>query len=103
MKTADFLTGQLLEDAGLTIEQLAQACGVEPGWVEQHVQAGVLGAGLAPETASWRFRSSDLVRALRLLSLEREFDANEQLAALVVDLGDEVRRLRTRLAVLGVR
>jgi chaperone modulatory protein CbpM len=29
-------------------------------------------------------------------------DANEDLAALVVDMADEIRRLRARLRVLGV-
>jgi chaperone modulatory protein CbpM len=53
------------------------------------------------QVTSWRFRSVDLDRARRLLSIERDFDANEQLAALVIDLGDEIRRLRARLHVLG--
>jgi chaperone modulatory protein CbpM len=54
------------------------------------------------QVTSWRFRSGDLNRARRLLALERDFEANEQLAALVIDLGDEIRRLRTRLRVLGL-
>jgi chaperone modulatory protein CbpM len=48
-----------------------------------------------------RFRSGDLVRARRLRSLEQAFDANEDIAALVLDLGDEIHRLRTRLRVIG--
>jgi hypothetical protein len=39
-------------------------------------------------------------RARRLPSVERDFDANEDLAGLVIDLADEVRCLR-RLHVLG--
>jgi hypothetical protein len=31
------------------------------------------------------------------------FDADEELAALVIDLADEVRRLRARLHALGIR
>jgi chaperone modulatory protein CbpM len=49
----------------------------------------------------WRFGSADLQRARRLLSLESVFDANEDIAALVLDLGDEIHRLRARLRVLG--
>lgn len=100
------LTGVLLDDAALTLEELARACDVEPDWVVRHVQAGVLGSGEAfvgtVQVTLWRFRSGDLARARRLLRVERDFDANEHLAALVVDMGDEIRRLRARLHVLGL-
>jgi chaperone modulatory protein CbpM len=98
------LTGVLLDDAALTLEELARACAVEPDWVVRHVHEGVLGGGLdvSVQVTSWRFRSGDLVRARRLLSIERDFDANDDLAALVVDLADEIRRLRGRLRVLGI-
>jgi chaperone modulatory protein CbpM len=92
------VTGVLLDEVALNMEELARACQVEPDWVVRHVQAGVLG-----DTAVLRFRSSDLARARRLLELERHFDANEDLAALVIDLADEVRRLRTRLRTLGLK
>mgnify|MGYP003457199139 FL=1 len=103
MSSNESLAAQLLDDAALSLEELAQACGVEPDWVVQHVRAGVLGGELQVELASWRFGSGDLGRARRLLRIEQDFDANEDLAALVVDLGDEIRRLRARLGALGVR
>ena len=103
------LSGVLLDEVALTLDELARACAVEPDWVVRHVRAGALGAAGAPDVeitrvqvTSWRFRSGDLVRARRLLRVERDFDANEDLAALVVDLGDEIRRLRTRLHALGL-
>jgi chaperone modulatory protein CbpM len=92
------VTGVLLDEVALNMEELARACQVEPDWVVRHVQAGVLG-----DAAALRFRSNDLARARRLLELERHFDANEDLAALVIDLADEVRRLRTRLRSLGLK
>jgi chaperone modulatory protein CbpM len=94
------LTGVLLDEAALSLDELAHACNVEPDWVVRHVHAGVLGGGEVQVT-SLQFRSRDLARARRLLTIERDFDANEQLAALVIDLADEVRRLRTRLHALG--
>jgi chaperone modulatory protein CbpM len=97
----NLIGGVLLEDAALTLEELARACDVAPDWVVRHVQAGVLGGVPAVHITEWRFASADLVRARRLARVERDFDANEDLAALVVDLGDEVRRLRTRLRALG--
>jgi chaperone modulatory protein CbpM len=102
MQEREPLSGVLLEDAALSLDELARACNVEPEWVVRHVQAGVLGGEMTVQVTSWRFRSVDLDRARRLLSLERDFDANEQLAALVIELGDEIRRLRTRLRVLGI-
>lgn len=96
------ISGVLLDEAALTLEELAHAVNVEPEWVVRHVQAGVLGGEISVQVTSWRFRSGDLDRARRLLRIERDFDANEELAALVIDLGDEIRRLRARMRALGV-
>ena len=96
------LTGVLLDESALTVDELARACQVEPDWVVRHVEAGVLGSDGSVQVTRLQFRSLDLDRARRLLSVERDFDANEDLAALVIDLADEVRRLRARLHVLGV-
>lgn len=99
----NILTGVLLEDVALTLDELARAVDVEPDWVVRHVRAGTLGGETSViQVTSWRFRSGDLVRARRLLRVERDFDANEDLAGLVVDLGDEIRRLRARLHALGL-
>lgn len=92
-----------LDEVALSVEELARACNVEPEWVLRHVQAGVLGGEPGVQAPGWRFRSGDLSRAMRLLRMEREFDANEDVAALIADLGDEIRRLRTRLYVLGIQ
>lgn len=102
MSANQTLTGVLIDEVALDLNQLAWACQVEPGWVIRHVEAGVLGGEMSAEAASLRFRSGDLARARRLLELERHFDANDELAALVIDLADEVRRLRARLRALGL-
>jgi chaperone modulatory protein CbpM len=96
------LSGVLLDDVALTLDELARAVEVEPDWVVRHVRAGTLGGETTVQITSWRFRSGDLVRARRLLRVERDFDADEDLAGLVVDLGDEIRRLRARLHALGL-
>ena len=98
----DTLTGVLIDEVALSLDELARACSVEPDWVVRHVQAGVLGPAPALEVAQWRLRSGDLAPARRLLELERHFHADEELAALVIDLADEVRRLRARLRALGL-
>lgn len=96
------LQGVLLDEVALTLDELARACHVPPDWVVRHVQAGVLSGEASVQVTTWRFRSVDLTRARHLLRIEREFDANEDVAALVVDLSDEVRRLRARLHALGL-
>jgi chaperone modulatory protein CbpM len=101
MPNNNSLSGVLLDDVALTLDELARAVEVEPDWVVRHVRAGTLGGETTVQITSWRFRSGDLVRARRLLRVERDFDADEDLAGLVVDLGDEIRRLRARLHALG--
>lgn len=95
------------DDAALTLEELAQACAVEPDWVVARVRTGILlddsvEAG-DDNRAGWRFSSADLVRARRLCQIERAFDANDDVAALVVDLSEEIRRLRGKLSAAGVK
>jgi len=96
------VSGVLLEQAALTLEELAQACAVETEWVVQHVRTGILLEGAPGDVDAWRFTSADLVRARRLLQIERDFDANDDVAALVVDLSEEIRRLRCKLSTAGV-
>ena len=90
----------LLEEAALTLEEMARACAVEPEWLVHHVRSGILLSGTAAHPEAWRFTSVDLVRARQIRRIEQDFDANEDLAALVVDLSEEVQRLRTRLRAL---
>jgi chaperone modulatory protein CbpM len=95
------LTGVLLEDACLTLEQLASAAAVSPEWIRRHIDAGCL-AVLAQSAVEWRFSSRDLGRVQRMRVLERDFDAVPELAALVADLLEEVDALRLRLRRAGL-
>jgi chaperone modulatory protein CbpM len=90
----------LLDEAALNLEELARACAVEPEWIVHHVRSGILLGGTETRPEAWRFTSVDLVRARQIRRIEQDFDANEELAALVVDLSEEVQRLRTRLRAL---
>ncbi|MBV7536093.1 chaperone modulator CbpM [Duganella sp. sic0402] len=91
------------DDAALTLAELAQACAVEQDWVVARVRTGILLDGAAGDAGGWRFSSADLVRARRLCQIERAFDANDDVAALVVDLSEEIRRLRGKLSAAGVK
>ena len=100
MSRNDFVTGQVLEEAALTVEELARACAADPDWVVTRVEAGVLTC-IATEPAP-RFTSADLRRARRVRALERDFEADPELAAMVADLIDEVEHLRVRLRRAGL-
>ncbi len=101
MAQDDILAGFVLDEVALSLEDLARACAVEPQWIVERVEAGLLGS-VSLKAVEWRFVSADLARARRLAALERDFDANQELAALVVDLIEEVGRLRQRLKAAGL-
>jgi chaperone modulatory protein CbpM len=96
MTRDDILTGVLLEDVALSVEELAQACACEPRWVIEHIESGLLEC-IVVTPGERRFASAEFVRARRLRALERDFDANAELAALTVDLIEEVESLRRQL------
>jgi chaperone modulatory protein CbpM len=69
-------------------------------WIARLVEVGIVNAsGRRP--AEWRFYSMDLQRALDARRLERDFDASLDAVALILDLSQEVRRLKAQLRVLG--
>lgn len=92
----------LLEDARLTLEEVALSCSVSREWIIEHVRSGVLLAEPDPDPARWTFSGRDLLRTRRLYDVERHFDANPELAGLVADLFDELERLRTRMRRAGL-
>jgi chaperone modulatory protein CbpM len=96
------LIAVLLEEVPVTLNEVAISCTVSREWVIEHVQAGVLLSNPESDPDQWRFSGRDLLRARRLLELERQFDANPELAGLVVDLSEELDLLRSRLRRLGV-
>ncbi len=90
------LSLELIENDMLCIEDFARLCAVSPDWVLARVRDELL-------TATWRegacfFSSATLWRARQMAAIERQFDADPALAALVVDMSEEIRRLRDRLA-----
>ena len=96
---------ELLDEAAMDAAALARACLRDTDWLQAHVIAGVFSPdGLGPLDATdlplptqWRFSCTTVVRARRVAQLEHLFDADPQLAALTVDLMEEVLELRGRL------
>lgn len=97
MPSNEIITAYVLDDdACLTLEELCAACAVEPRWVIHHVEEGLL-PPLSGSVGSWRFSGACLTRTRRIRALERDFDAVPELAALMVDLLEEVETLRARV------
>ena len=95
MNDEPVLVGVVIDDQTLSLDELACACGVGVEWLSQRMDAGLLGYCGGEGTAR-RFASMQLSRARRMRAIEQDFDANQELAALVVDLLDEIHRLRAR-------
>lgn len=95
------VSGELIDEATLTLEELARACAVDTDWVIERIESGLLADG-SPYVASWRFTSHDLTRARRMCQLERDFEAAPELAALATDLIEQNQRLKMRLRAAGL-
>lgn len=96
MTDRDPLSGTVLEDPCLSIEQLAAACAVERAWIIRHVDEGLLPAERGP-AAELHFSVIALRRARRMVELERDFDAVPELAALFADLLEQLDEMKARL------
>ncbi len=89
--------GIIINQVHIDLDQLAHACHVPPEWVNEHLQAGLLTEEIPADSNTTRFDSSTLLRARRLCAIERDFDANPELAALVVDLMEQIAALKNQL------
>ncbi len=89
----DILIGVLMDESWLTLEQMAAACGVAPEWLVRHLDEGLF-PGAESIAGIWRFSGACLLRARRMHDLERDFDAEPELAALVADMLEEMDALR---------
>ncbi|MGY6274100.1 chaperone modulator CbpM [Methylomonas sp. MgM2] len=96
MSDPEIMIATVVEESGFSLEQLAALCAVEPEWVLQHIEDGLLSA-VKLGAGTWRFSAVELTRAKRIVNIERNFDATPELAALVADLQEELDSLRRQL------
>ena len=80
----------------LTLEQLAWTCSAESTWICQLVDEAILNPA-GTTLVDWRFSAEDLARARRAWRLYHELDANLEVLGLMLDMQDEIERLRARL------
>lgn len=89
-------------DNPIAARELAHACGADIDWVVQLVEVGIVEVKLpTAQPDQWQFYSPDLHRALEARRLERDFGVGLDAAALILDLENEVRRLKAVLQAQG--
>ena len=82
------------------LHTFASVCGVDVAYVQMLVDEELVHpAGEAP---GWRFGAEALARVRRIRRLQRDFDANLQSVAVMLDLLDEIERLRAALRRAGI-
>ncbi|MFA7388007.1 MAG: chaperone modulator CbpM [Thiohalobacteraceae bacterium] len=89
----------LYQQLELTLVEFCEACGVQTEYLLEMVEQGLV-EPQGPTPAAWRFDASALERARTGLRLQRDLDLNLAGAALALDLLDELRVLRRRVALL---
>jgi chaperone modulatory protein CbpM len=93
-------TGVVETEVWFELHTFARVCGVDVAYVQTLVDEDlVLPAG---DTPGWRFGSEALARVRRIRRLQRDFDANLQSVAVMLDLLDEIERLRAALRRAGI-
>lgn len=87
------------EESLVSLEELCAICGIRVEVVHDFVTHEIVKpSGNAPE--QWVFDLSQLHRAKKALRLQRDFEVNLSAMALVLDLLDELERLRAKAALL---
>lgn len=84
----------ITDDQPLTLLELANACQVEPAWIAERIMAGLVITPIPERLDGALFGSRVIERTRRLRRIENDFDANPELAALVVDMMEEMTLLR---------
>lgn len=88
------------ETATCTVEELCAVCGADTAWITTMVAHGIIEPIDASKT-KWQFTNVSALRAAKARRLERDLKLNAPGIAVVLDLLDEIERLKARLKSLG--
>ncbi|MDX1439272.1 MAG: chaperone modulator CbpM [Rubricoccaceae bacterium] len=96
----NLLTGDVLDEHHeLTIHELCHACSVKTERVFELVEEGILEPS-GRTRMNWRFTAVSIQTVRKTERLQQDLGINLAGVALVLDLMDEIERLRSRLSVL---
>ncbi len=93
-------SGQILDDSGcLSLADLSRACHAHAEWILELVDEGIIDP-VGRDMKQWRFSATSLQRARIARHLQTDLGVNLAGAALVLDMMDEMARLRRRLNMM---
>ena len=81
----------------ISLQELCEICQIEPDTVRTLVTYAVVEPVQADD--DWRFRPDQLQRLQKALRLQHDLELNAAGAALVLDLLQEMRELRSKLSL----
>ncbi len=88
---------EFMEDSqSLPLSEVLRLCAVDMTQLRQIVDESVV-TPMRTDATEWEFSSTMIVRIKRVARLQSELDLNAHAAAIVLDLLDEVQRLRRGL------
>ena len=80
----------------LPVQEVARICCMSTDWIVTRIDDQVLEANTIE--GCYHLSASCIPRIQHMAVIERQFDADPQLAAIVADLAEDVRSLREQLA-----
>jgi len=93
------LSGEIFEDyAVLSVDDLSRLCSVDRTCIVELVEEGVLRV-IEVDSAEWRFSGAALRRARAAMRLQKDLEINLPGVALVLELMEELGRVRSELEV----
>ncbi len=91
------LSGEIYEEyAVLSVGELSRLCAVDQAAIVELVEEGVLSV-TEVEVSQWRFPGTALQRARTAVRLQRDLEINLPGVALILELMEELERLRREL------
>lgn len=97
------ITGMILDDhAGVSLDDLCQACRVDQARIVALVEEGVV-EPRSRNAQSWSFNWTTIPQVARALRLQRDFDLNPAGVAFMLDLLKEIEALDNRIKIIETR
>ncbi len=91
------LSGTVIDErTEVTLDEISLFCAVRREEIVTLVEEGVIEAR-GERIEQWRFQGPALRRAAKALRLQRELEVGPEALGLILDLMDEIDRLRARL------
>jgi chaperone modulatory protein CbpM len=98
--TRQVISGTLLDERVVySLEEVCQVCGSRTEWVVELVDEGIL-EPTGNRRRDWCFPGSSVHVAMKARRLQQDLGLNLSGVALVLDLLDEIEKLRSQISML---